>query len=292
MWRIRKAQLGKQATDRLLLHTVIAEQYAEGVFILAEIRKVIIDAGHGGEEPGAVYMGSREKDDTLRLALAVGEMLSRNGVEVAYTRVTDVYQSPMEKAQIANRSDADYFLSLHRNAMPVPGSASGIQSLVYENSDTAGLMAENINQALVKTGFADLGIIERPGIIVLRKTQMPAVLVEAGFIDNPADNQRFDQNFEAIAEAIANGVLETIREEEKGPEYYQIQVGAFPDQAAADRLERQLREQGFPAFTVMDDGMYKVRAGAFLNLDNAARMEQSLRNYGYSTYMVREGARE
>ena len=246
----------------------------------------------GGEEPGAVYMGRREKDDTLRLALAVGEMLSRNGVEVAYTRVTDVYQSPMEKAQIANRSDADYFLSLHRNAMPVPGSASGIQSLVYENSGTAGLMAENINQALVKTGFADLGIIERPGIIVLRKTQMPAVLVEAGFIDNPADNQRFDQNFEAIAEAIANGVLETIREEEKGPEYYQIQVGVFPDQAAADRLERQLREQGFPAFTVMDDGMYKVRAGAFLNLDNAARMEQSLRNYGYSTYMVREGARE
>ena len=87
-------------------------------------------------------------------------------------------------------------------------------------------------------------------------------------------------------------MLETIREEEKGPEYYQIQVGVFPDQAAADRLERQLREQGFPAFTVMDDGMYKVRAGAFLNLDNAARMEQSLRNYGYSTYMVREGARE
>jgi N-acetylmuramoyl-L-alanine amidase len=263
----------------------------EGVFILAEMRKVIIDAGHGGEEPGAIYMGRREKDDTLRLALAVGQILERNGVDVTYTRVSDVYQSPGEKAQIANRSDTDYFLSIHRNAMPVPGSASGVQTLVYENSGAAGLLAENINQALVETGFKDLGVIERPGIIVLRKTRMPAVLVEAGFLDNPQDNQRFDQNFQAIAEAIARGVLETIREEERGPEYYQIQVGAFPDREAADRLERQLREQGFPAFVVLDDGMYKVRSGAFLNLDNAARMEQSLRNYGYSTYMVREGAK-
>ena len=264
----------------------------EGVFILAETRRIVIDAGHGGDEPGAVYQGRREKDDTLRLALAVGEILSRNGMDVMYTRVTDVYQTPLEKAQIANRSGADYFLSIHRNAMPVPGSASGAQSLVYENEGVAGLMAENINQAMTKTGFADLGVIERPGIIVLRRTQMPAVLVEAGFLDNPVDNQKFDRDFYQIAQAIADGILETVREEEKGPEYYQIQVGAFPDQESAERLERQLREQNFPAFIVKDDGMYKVRAGAFLNLDNAARMEQTLRNYGYQTYMVREGERE
>lgn len=152
-------------------------------------------------------------------------------------------------------------------------------------------MAENINQALVKTGFADLGVIERPGIIVLRRTRMPAVLVEAGFLDNPKDNQLFEQNFNAIAQAIADGVLETIRQEDQEPEYYQIQVGAFPDRDMADRLAGQLREQGFPAFVILDDGMYKVRVGAFLNLDNAARMEQQLRNYGYNTYMVREAAR-
>ena len=121
---------------------------------------------------------------------------------------------------------------------------------------------------------------------------MPAVLVEAGFLDNLVDNQMFDRNFYQIAQAIADGILETVREEEKGPEYYQIQVGAFPDREPAERLERQLREQNFPAFIVMDDGIYKVRAGAFLNLDNAARMEQMLRNYGYQTYMVREGERE
>ena len=165
---------------------------------MAETRRIVIDAGHGGDEPGAVYQGRREKDDTLRLALAVGEILSRNGMDVMYTRVTDVYQTPLEKAQIANRSGADYFLSIHRNAMPVPGSASGAQSLVYENEGVAGLMAENINQAMTKTGFADLGVIERPGIIVLRRTQMPAVLGEAGFLDNPVDNQKFDRDFYQI----------------------------------------------------------------------------------------------
>lgn len=257
---------------------------------MAEVRKVIIDAGHGGQEPGAIFEGRQEKNDNLRLALAVGQILSKNGVEVMYTRVTDIYQSPLEKAQIANRSDADYFLSIHRNAMPVPGTASGALSLVYENTGAAGLMAQNINQALSEAGFADLGISERPGIIVLRRTQMPAVLVEAGFIDNPADNRYFDAHFEHIAQAIADGVLNTIRQEDREPEYYQIQVGAFPDKQMADQLVAQLHSQGFPGFVVADDGYYKVRAGAFLNLDNAARMEQTLRNYGYNTYIVREEA--
>ena len=61
-------------------------------------RKVVIDAGHGGDyDPGAVYAGRREKDDNLRLALAVGNILENNGVDVFYTRVTDVYDSPLEK---------------------------------------------------------------------------------------------------------------------------------------------------------------------------------------------------
>ena len=249
----------------------------------------MIDAGHGGEDPGAVFEGRREKDDALRLALAVGEILEDNGVDVMYTRVTDVYDTPQEKAEIANRSEADYLVSIHRNAMPVPGTASGIMSLVYENGGTVGRLGANINRELAQTGFADLGVVERPGLIILRRSGMPAVLVEAGFIDNPEDNALFDRQFQEMAEAIAGGILETIREEnEIRPEYYQVQVGAYRERAMAEEIARELSEQGYPAFYVSQDGYYKVRMGAFLNLDNAARMEMRLRQEGWPVMMVQE----
>ena len=256
---------------------------------MSDIGKVMIDAGHGGEDPGAVFEGRREKDDALRLALAVGEILEDNGVDVMYTRVTDVYDTPQEKAEIANRSEADYLVSIHRNAMPVPGTASGIMSLVYENGGTVGRLGANINRELAQTGFADLGVVERPGLIILRRSGMPAVLVEAGFIDNPEDNALFDRQFQEMAEAIAGGILETIREEnEIRPEYYQVQVGAYRERAMAEEIARELSEQGYPAFYVSQDGYYKVRVGAFLNLDNAARMEMRLRQEGWPVMMVQE----
>lgn len=247
---------------------------------------IIIDPGHGGEEPGAVFEGRKEKDDTLRLALAVGDILEAAGVHVLYTRTTDRTQTPAQKAAIANRSDADFLISLHRNAMPVPGSGSGALNLVYESGSEAEEMAQAIQRNLVGVGFADLGVQERPGLIVLNQTRMPAVLVEAGFIDNPTDNRLFDQSFTTIAQAIADGVIATLRERER-PVYYQVQVGAYQERQNADQLERQLTGQGFPAFLVYEDDLYKVRVGAFLNMDNAVHMEQTLRSYGYPTVLIK-----
>ena len=179
---------------------------------MAENRKVIIDAGHGGQEPGAVYEGRQEKEDALLLAFDVGNALERRGISVSYTRVSDVYDSPYEKAAMANASDADIFLSIHRNAMPVPGTASGVENLVYEDSGTAGALGRNIGEALAEAGWTDLGVKERPGLVVLRNTKIPAVLVEVGFINNEKDNEFLDANMAATADAIADGVLKTFRE--------------------------------------------------------------------------------
>lgn len=258
---------------------------------MAERKIVVIDAGHGGAEPGAIFEERREKDDTLKLALAVGEILSQNGIDVRYTRTDDTYNTPLEKAMMANNAEADLFISIHRNAMPIPGSASGVMSLVFENKGIPALLASNINEELARTGFANLGIIERPGLVVLRKTTMPAVLVEVGFIDNEADNQLFDQNFEAIARAIAEGILKTIRQEaELRPEFYQVQTGAYRIRSLAEQQLNTLTSQGFPAFIVNEDGFFKVRVGAFRELDHAVSMEQELRRYGYNTLIVRRPA--
>lgn len=257
---------------------------------MAETKKVILDAGHGGADPGAVYQGRQEKNDNLRIALAVGQILSENGVNVGYTRVQDVYQSPLQKAQMANNWDADYFVSFHRNAMPVSGTASGTESLIFSRGGEAERLAENINQELKQSGWNDLGIIERPGLIVLRKTEMPAVLVEVGFLDHETDNQRFDEHFEHTVQAIAEGILKTLNTQEEQPEYYQIQVGAYADKDLAQGLLSQLQAAGYPAFLVAQDGLYKVRVGAYLNLDNAAWMEKTLRMAGYPTLLVQEAA--
>lgn len=260
----------------------------EGVFLLTEIKRIVIDAGHGGADSGASFQGRQEKDDTLRLALAVGNRLSQAGQQVGYTRVFDISHSPYDRVQMANNADADYFISIHRNMMPVPGTASGSASLVYSNSGVPAMLADNINPQMAAAGFTDLGTFERPGQILLRATNMPAIILEAGFIDNPADNQIFDQNFDQLAAGIAQGILSTIEQESLPPEYYQIQVAAYRDQGMANQLLDRLRRQHLPAFIIARDGWFKVRVGAFLNADNAARMEQLLRNMGYETMMVKE----
>ena len=171
---------------------------------------IVIDAGHGGSDPGAVYEGRREKDDNLSLAIAVGEILSRQGVSVIYTRTTDVYQTPFEKAQMANQADADFFISFHRNSSEEPNQYTGVETLVYDNSGIKQTMAENINGALSELGFRNLGVKARPGLVVLRRTKMPALLIETGFLNNEQDNTLYDEKQEEIARAIADAVLGTL----------------------------------------------------------------------------------
>lgn len=172
---------------------------------------VILDAGHGGSDLGAMYQDRLEKDDNLALTLAVGDILAANGINVLFTRTTDIYETPTAKALEGNASGADYFISIHRNSSPIPNQYTGIESLVYNRNSTAGNIARNINRNLEAIGFANQGVNERRNLAVLRRTTMPAVLVEAGFINNDRDNELFDAQFDAVAQAIADGILESIQ---------------------------------------------------------------------------------
>ena len=247
---------------------------------------IIIDPGHGGRDPGAVYQGRKEADDTLRLALALGDRLKQAGYQVLYTRTTDVYNTPYEKAMMGNRSGADLFVSIHRNSVERPNTSNGVETLVYKDTGLPGELARNINEELAQLGFSDRGVVERPGLVVLRRTEMPAVLIEAGFINNDQDNALFDQQLEEMAGAIADGIEKTLGEAETPPDvYYRVQAGAFSSRSNADRLRDRLIADGFPAFTILRDGLYKVQVGAYRNLENAIRMEQVLRGKGYSTFI-------
>ena len=248
----------------------------------------MLDAGHGGRDPGAVYNGLQEKDDTLRLTLAVGEILQDNGLDVEYTRTTDIYQSPYEKAAEANNAGVDYFVSIHRNSFPTDNVVSGVESLVYDLSGIKLEMAENINDQLEAVGFVNLGVEARPNLIVLNRTKMPAVLVEAGFINSNTDNTLFDQNFDDIAQAIASGILDTLKPTQSVPDpsVYYVQVGSFRNPAYANRLLNELLEQNYTASIAEEDGFFRVRVGSFDDLEDAAEMEQRLKRAGYPTVIV------
>ncbi|MEG1847862.1 MAG: N-acetylmuramoyl-L-alanine amidase [Lachnospiraceae bacterium] len=171
---------------------------------------IMIDPGHGGSNPGATFQGRLEKDDALALSLAIGSILEASGINVLYTRTADLYETPFQKAQDGNLAGADLFLSIHRNSSLYPEMYAGVESLVYNDIGVAGLIARNINSELEKLGFRNIGVSERPNLIVLNSSNMPAVLVEVGFINTESDNQLFDSKFDAIAQAVADGVLESI----------------------------------------------------------------------------------
>ena len=248
---------------------------------------IMLDAGHGGSDPGAVYQGRQEKDDTLRLTLAIGEILENNGLDVEYTRTTDVYETPYEKAMEANNAGVDFFVSIHRNSFPTDNVVSGVESLVYDLSGIKYEMAQNINEQLETVGFVNLGVHARPNLVVLKRTKMPAVLVEVGFINSDIDNRLFDENFQGIAQAIADGILDTLEEYGKLREkYYRVQVGLFRNPMYAERMVNELLELGFPAYMDMSGPFHRVVVGGYDDLEDAIEAEWRLRRAGYDTLII------
>lgn len=253
--------------------------------------KIAIDAGHGGADPGAVYQGRQEKDDNLKLALAVGERLQNSGLDVYYTRTEDIYQTPYQKAMVANESGADFLVSLHRNSSEYPNQYTGVETLIYDKNGEKAEIAEDINEELENIGLRNNGVKIRPGLVILRRSKMPAVLVESGFINSEEDNRLFDEEFDRIADAIADAILKNFsltgeEETEQEETYYRVQTGAYRNRENAVRQQEKLTEEGYPAFLLEREGYYLVQVGAFRKLENAVRMEAHLRENGYQTYIT------
>lgn len=253
---------------------------------------IVIDPGHGGSDPGAVYNGRQEKDDNLRLALAVGRLLEQRGYNVVYTRTEDVFDTPGEKARIANRAGGDYFISFHRNSSPYANTYSGVETLVFADEGVKGELARSVNEELEKVGFNNLGVKERTNLTVLKRTQMPAILIEAGFLNTDADNRTFDNNFDAMANAIATGISNVVGGTSgnsggtTGSRTYRVQTGLFRRYGNAQFMMQELVENGFEAEIVESGEFFAVQVGNYTSLDAARNAQTQLQNLGYDTLIV------
>ena len=144
---------------------------------------IVIDPGHGGKDPGAVYAGYKEKDIVLPIALYLGGFLS-NMVNCIYTRTADVYVPLRNRVFIANSVKADMFISVHVNASP-KHNAKGEEIWIYPGSTKSAKLADNIATYIDEIVPGKFRGIKEGNFYVLRKTKMPAVLIEVGFLDNP-----------------------------------------------------------------------------------------------------------
>lgn len=180
--------------------------------------RVCLDAGHGGEEVGAVLGKRYEKDDTLKVTKLVEKKLKKKNVKVIMTRTKDKDVSLEERCIIANQKKADIFVSIHRNSATVGNGIEIWCGSLKEERDTK--LADNILTNLTTTKIQQnrgikYGSIggENSDYYVLKNTNMPSCLIELGFISNEKDNQLLDDNLEEYAEAIAEGILKTIENE-------------------------------------------------------------------------------
>lgn len=172
--------------------------------------QIVIDAGHGGWDNGASYNGRLEKDDNLRLALEVEKQLTAQGVPVLMTRSTDVFVELADRAAIANAAHADLFVSLHRNSYPEQTPYSnGVENFIYLTAplETSGSAAQLVLDEVVNVGVQSNHGVSRGNYYVLRRTIMPSMLLEMGFIINDIDNKLFDEHLVEYAAAIAKGIM-------------------------------------------------------------------------------------
>ena len=190
-------------------------------------RAIFLDPGHGGSDSGAVENGVREKDLTLSVYNKVSSRLASLGYTVLTSRNTDKDVGLVSRADQANKSNADMFLSIHFNAGG-RGTAYGIETYYYkheqgyepeinkdnhnspERIEKSRKLANKIQQNLLyKTGAYDRGV-KRASFAVLRETSIPSILVELGFIDNQEEVNKIKTNEyqEKLADGIVDGIVE------------------------------------------------------------------------------------
>jgi len=169
---------------------------------------VIIDAGHGGHDPGTSSVtGQDEKNVNLRVAAKVARLLEQRGVAVVMTRWQDEYVEKEERAAIGNRRKAALFVSIHADSAP-SSSAQGFTVYVSRSASSESYRAAHaVNQAMEKTGLNNRGVREAD-YVVLVQSKGPAILIELGYLSSPQDAARLsDDRFrDRMAQAIADGI--------------------------------------------------------------------------------------
>ncbi len=172
--------------------------------------KVVLDAGHGGTDYGAIREGINEKDITLDLTNRVAALLKSKGYKVAFTRKDDTFVSLEDRVDISENENPEIFVSIHVNSA-VATEPSGIETHYYHEYSKE--LANTIQNHLIKNIDSKNRGILKSKFYVINHTTVPAVLVETGFLSNPQERADLitEKRKQATAKSIADGIMEYLK---------------------------------------------------------------------------------
>lgn len=214
------------------------------------MKKLVIDLGHGGSDPGAVGKNkTHEADVVLSIGKKLNELLKGYKLEVKFTRLTNKYLSLSERSNLANNFNSDYFLSIHVNSAK-DKSVRGIEVWQYSKIDeklnrfSSGL-CEDISKIF---NVRNRGIKLSRDLSVLKNTKMPACLVEVDFISNIAaeSDLKVENNIKAVASVIRDNLLELFELKKVDSErLYKVCIGAYKEKKNAINQMGIAKSKGF-----------------------------------------------
>ena len=223
------------------------------------MKKIVIDPGHGGRDPGAKGFGLLEKDLNLDIANRTVSALSRGWeCDIIMTRTGDQTVSLDARSDLANKKKADYFLSIHCNA----SGGTGFESYIWDKLsnkhptyDKQGVVHQIVYQQTLKTFNLKNRGRKKANFHVLRETFMSALLVETAFVDYKFDANllRNDDFLNSIAASYAYGVAlaNALPKKKQPPEdktLWIVQAGAFTKKENAEKRVEELKRHGIASF--------------------------------------------
>lgn len=212
------------------------------------MKKVFIDPGHGGNDPGALGGGLRESDINLSVSNLIANELKRHDIGVYMSRLSDTNVSLEYRASRANDLNADCFVSIHANSSDNK-SALGFETWCYSSNK---LVTEIHNSFVSDTSLYNKNrfIKESKSLYVLKHTKMKSCLVELGFISNEDDRKLLQNKQKEMAIAIARGIIkylgvEYIPPKAENKDFYIVAVSACTNKQNADNLVKKLKADGY-----------------------------------------------
>lgn len=175
--------------------------------------KIVLDAGHGGNDGGTEGVNALEKEINLSVVLKMKTLLEDGGAEIILTRDEDEWCDLSERNYIANQTGADLFVSIHCNAFEDDASIAGLECYYHKNSDISKGYAETIVQGIEQTGDINTRYAMEQNYQVLRDSSIPAVLIEMGYLSNPTDCQNLisDDYQDLMAETLVQSIVDTLK---------------------------------------------------------------------------------